>query len=77
MLIIFEEKDRKEIEATGRSIIEAKRIMYFAIRYFTGCWKEFLDNARRMNAEQKRDLIEAMKKSEDLDAEVEQAIWRM
>lgn len=63
MLIILEEKDRKEIEDTGKSIIEAKRIMYFGIRYFTSCWKEFLDNAHRMNAKQKRDLIEAMKKT--------------
>lgn len=77
MLIILEEKDRKKIEATGRSVIEAKRIMYFAAEYFTSCFKEFLGNVRRMNAQQKRDLIEALKKNEDFSAEVEQDIWRM
>lgn len=77
MLIIFEEKDRKEIEATGRSIIEAKKGAYLAVAYATSCWEEFLGNVRRMNAQQKRDFIEALKKNEDFSAEVEQAIWRL
>lgn len=38
MILCFEEKDRKEIEATGMTVVEFKREIYKLVKIFSDVW---------------------------------------
>lgn len=57
MIICFEEKDRAAIENRGMTIIEAKRIMYTAVKVFQLIFNRLWDICKHIPEEQIEEFI--------------------
>lgn len=57
MIIIFEEKDRKRIEATGYRIIQAKQVLYTLQKFFNNIIERALNCYNGLSSEQKIEFL--------------------
>lgn len=57
MVIIFEEKDRKRIEATGYRIIQAKQVLYTLQKFFNNIIERILNCYNGLSSEQKVEFL--------------------
>lgn len=61
MVISFEEKERKRIEQTGMTIIQAKRVLYKFKNFAQDVWEQLKQYINSLNPEQKAKLLGSLK----------------
>lgn len=60
MIISFEEKDRKKIEQTGMTIIQAKRVLYRFGNFIQDVWDQLKKYINNISPEQRAKLLESL-----------------
>lgn len=58
MILAFTEEQRKEIEARGMTVIQAKKILYNAADWFSELWDKVRNIIKGMSAEDIRRILE-------------------
>ncbi len=62
MVISFEEKDRKQIEATGNNIIQVKQVIYKLQKFFKAFIERIPNFYNSLSSEQKIELLKLVLK---------------
>lgn len=60
-VISFEEKDRKKIEQTGRTIIQTKRVLYKFRNFIQDVWDQLKEYINNISPEQMAKLLESLR----------------
>lgn len=63
MVIILDEKDKSKIESKGMTVIEAKRILYKAVKVFQPIFDRLWDICKNMDKEQIEKLLKEQEES--------------
>ncbi len=63
MVIILDEKDKSKIESKGMTVIEAKRILYKAVKVFRPIFDRLWDICKNMDKEQIEKLLKEQEES--------------
>lgn len=65
MVIVFDEKDKKAIEAKGMTVIEAKRILYKAAKVLQPIFDRLWDICKNMDKKQIEKLLRGQEESSE------------
>ncbi len=63
MVIILDEKDKSKIEYKGMTVIEAKRILYKAVKVFQPIFDRLWDICKNIDKEQIEKLLKEQEES--------------
>lgn len=63
MVIILDEKDKSKIESKGMTVIEAKRILYKAVKVFQPIFDRLWDICKNIDKEQIEKLLKEQEES--------------